>query len=99
MGMAEFQVPVREGKDDLGTSVRVEIAELDAMPETAAVFRHPELGTHQVLHWQGRLLRPFSGNRGASVDVAGLADLLSLGQTANPFGARHWRSPFEPNRF
>jgi len=97
--MAEFQVPVREGKEDFGSAVRVEIAELDERPEVAIVFSHPQHGAHEFLHWEGRLLRPFPGLRGAPVDVGTLSSLLALGQTTDPFSRDHWKSPFEPSRF
>jgi len=97
--MADFRVPVREGKDDFGFVVDVEIRELWQRPGTAVVFRHPQHGTHEYLHWEGRLLRPFPGLRGTTVDVATLGSLLVLGQTTDPFGRDYWKSPFEPSRF
>jgi len=97
--MTDFRVPVREGKDDFGFVVDVEIKELWQRPETAVIFRHPQHGTHEYLHWEGRLLCPFPGLRGTTVDVATFGSLLVLGQTTDPFGRDYWKSPFEPSRF
>jgi len=95
--MAEFLVPVREGKDDFGIAT-VHVSELAYKPEVIATFRYERGGQEEFLGWAGKVWQALKGPGRKPVDKATFAALQSTKPDPNPFSSGNWSNPFQPDR-